>query len=104
MIDGQSTGPEGRPRHCAGLESIAPHFAYMKGGEALEHVETLVQIIKDVGFPILAWLICIKQLDKEREAHAKESDNYAQALNKYTTVLERLTIYLERSTPDNDHE
>ena len=97
MIDGQSTGPEGRPRPCAGLESIAPHFAYMKGGEALEP-------IKDVGFPVLAWYVCTRQLDKEREAHAKESDQFVQALNKNTTVLERLTVYFERSTPDNEHE
>lgn len=70
----------------------------------MEAVETLVQIIKDVGFPILAWYVCAKQLDKEREAHATESEQFVQALNKNTTVLERLTIYFERSTPDNENE
>lgn len=63
--------------------------------ELAQLFDRLVEVVKDVGFPIVAWFVLTSQLEKEREAHEKESLKWAETVNNNTAALERLTQVFE---------
>ena len=61
-----------------------------EGGYIMEIVNTVVEIINQVGFPIACVVAMFWQTEKERAAHAEESNKWVDALNRNTAVIERL--------------
>lgn len=66
-------------------------------------METIIQFIAQVGFPIVAFLLIWKELGDERESHAAETARLAEVISNNTTALVRLTEKLEGSTQEGKH-
>lgn len=64
----------------------------------MELLDKLADLLQNVGFPIVAWYVCSKQLDAERASHEKEASKWAETVNNNTAAVERLTTFLERSS------
>lgn len=80
---------------------------YQKGGDTMSgNIDTIVQIVSSVGFPIVCCGFCfwyVKYItDKNREdisslneQHKKESNKMIEAINNNTLVMERLVEKIE---------
>lgn len=66
----------------------------------MELLDKLADLLQNVGFPIIAWYVCSKQLDAERASHEKESAKWSETVDNNTAAVERLTSFLERSTKE----
>ena len=53
-------------------------------------VNTLLQAVGSLGFPIAACCILFYYLNQERESHKQEMDSVTKALNDNTTVMVQL--------------
>lgn len=56
----------------------------------MEIVNTIVEIINQVGFPIACVVAMFWQMEKERNAHSEESAKWVDAINRNTAVMERI--------------
>lgn len=56
----------------------------------LEILEAAKDIVANLGFPIACVIAMFIQMDREREAHKKESETWVEALNRNTNVMEKL--------------
>lgn len=80
---------------------------YQKGGDTMpDNIDTIVQIVSSVGFPIVCCGFCfwyVKYItDKNREdisslneQHKEESNKMIEAINNNTLVMERLVEKIE---------
>lgn len=53
-------------------------------------VNSIIQIISGVGFPIAACLICFWYVNKLTETHKEEVNKLTDALNNNTLVMQKL--------------
>ena len=53
-------------------------------------VDSIVQIVSTVGFPIACCIAMFAMWDKEREAHDAEVKEITKAINNNNTLLQRL--------------
>mgnify|MGYP003435609266 FL=1 len=53
-------------------------------------VDSIVQIVSTVGFPIVCCVVMFAMWDKERDAHDTEVKEITKAINNNNTLLQRL--------------
>lgn len=53
-------------------------------------VDSIVQIVSTVGFPIACCIAMFSMWDKEREAHDAEVREITKAINNNNTLLQRI--------------
>lgn len=58
-------------------------------------INSFVQIISQVGFPIFCAIVMFVHLEKERTSHKEESDKWVEALNNNTNVISKLIEKLD---------
>ena len=69
----------------------------------MEIMEMVIEVIKNVGFPIAVVIYLFWQVEQERKAHKSESDQWVEALNKNTQVMTRLLDRLSAGDISNDN-
>lgn len=67
-------------------------------------VNTLVQVVGSLGFPIAACCILFYYLNQERESHKAEMDSVTKALNDNTTVMVQLKEMIQTILGMNRNE
>jgi hypothetical protein len=67
----------------------------MKGGYAMD-VNTLIQLVGSLGFPIVACVALFWRMVKSDEQHIEEMNKMSEALNNNTSALVKLTEKLEK--------
>ena len=60
----------------------------------LELVQFVVEVVKEVGFPIACVGVMFFQQEQERKAHKEESAAWVEALNRNTNVVEKVLTLL----------
>lgn len=58
-------------------------------------INTVVQLIGSLGFPIAACIACFSMLNKEREERIAEMKEFTKAIDNNTRALEALKGKLE---------
>lgn len=58
-------------------------------------INTIVQLIGSLGFPIAACIACFSMLNKEREERIAEMKEFTKAIDNNTRALEALKGKLE---------
>ena len=58
-------------------------------------INTIVQLIGSLGFPIAACIACFSMLNKEREERIAEMKEFTKAIDNNTIALEALKGKLE---------
>lgn len=58
-------------------------------------INTIVQLIGSLGFPIAACIACFSMLNKEREDRIAEMKEFTRAIDNNTVALEALKGKLE---------
>lgn len=53
-------------------------------------VNTISQLVSNLGFPIACVCVMFWQQTEERKNHAAESEKWVEALNRNTVAIERL--------------
>jgi len=61
-------------------------------------IQTFMQVISTVGFPIACCIIMFWYLQKEQESHKEEMKTVTEALNKNTVVLTELKDLISMMT------
>lgn len=64
-------------------------------------METVVNIISSVGFPIFCTIVLFWQNKNIVDTHKEETEHLAESINKNTEVLTRL---VEKLSGDNTHD
>lgn len=64
-------------------------------------METVVNIISSVGFPIFCTIVLFWQNKNIVDTHKEETTHLAESINKNTEVLTRL---VEKLSGDNTHD
>jgi hypothetical protein len=67
----------------------------MKGGLPMD-VNTLIQLVGSLGFPIVACGALFWRMIKSDEQHKEEMNKISDALNNNTVALTRLTNQLDK--------
>lgn len=62
----------------------------------MEVYNAIIQAIGSLGFPIVAYLLMVKEMRDEREKHASETAATAAAIQNNTEAIIRLCNKLER--------
>lgn len=62
----------------------------------MEVYNAIIQAIGSLGFPIVAYLLMVKEMRDEREKHAEESKSTAAAIANNTEALIRLCDKLDK--------
>lgn len=60
-------------------------------------MENLVQLISNVGFPIVCAVAMFYSMEREREAHKEESEKWTEALNRNTLVMEKVLERIDKN-------
>ena len=55
-----------------------------------EVVQSISQLVSNLGFPIACVCVMFWQQNEERKNHAAESEKWVEALNRNTVAIERL--------------
>lgn len=58
-------------------------------------VDSIVQIVSTVGFPIACTIVLFSMWDKEREAHDAEVKEITKAISNNNTLLQRLLDHFQ---------
>lgn len=53
-------------------------------------INTIIQIISGVGFPVAVCLICFWYINKQEEAHKEEVSKLTDAINNNTLIMQKL--------------
>ena len=53
-------------------------------------MDSIVEIISNVGFPIACAVAMFWEMEKERNTHKEESEKWNEALNRNTIVMEKI--------------
>ena len=53
-------------------------------------VNTVIQLVSNVGFPIACTVAMFILLYKEREAHSEESKKFVEAIDNNTRIMEEV--------------
>lgn len=91
---------EERPEGVGTLAATADPPPYMKGSSKMD-VETILQMIGSVGFPIVACGALFYQMNKENEMHREEMNAFKDTINELRTAIVELTV---RLTKDNKND
>ena len=69
-------------------------------------METVLQAVAQVGFPIVCCVLLWKALTDEKDAHKEEMKGFTEALNNNTKAIVHLTDMLsfDTTTTKGDHE
>ena len=67
-------------------------------------VNTIMQLISGVGFPVAVCLICFWYINKQSEEHKSEIDELTKALNNNTLVMQRLVDSLKQEVSTDGSE
>lgn len=67
-------------------------------------VNTLVQIISTVGFPIACCIYLVYNQNKAEERHRDEVDKLRSSLDNNTKVMNRICAILKIETEGEEHE
>ena len=67
-------------------------------------INTLVQIISTVGFPIACCIYLVYNQNKAEERHRDEVDKLRSSLDNNTKVMNRICTILKIETEGDDHE
>lgn len=67
-------------------------------------VNTIMQLISGVGFPVAVCLICFWYINKQSEEHKAEIDELTKALNNNTLVMQRLVDSLKQEVTTDGGE
>lgn len=67
-------------------------------------VNTLVQVISTVGFPIACCIYLVYNQNKAEERHRDEVDKLRSSLDNNTKVMNRICTILKIETEGDDHE
>ena len=82
------TAPEGRP--CVSAAHDFPSFSSCrKGGETMD-VNTVIQLVTTLGFPIVCCIALFWRMIKSDENHKEEMDKLSEALNNNTLAINKL--------------
>ena len=82
------TAPEGRP--CVSAAHDFPSFHLIgKGGEKMD-VNTIIQLVTTLGFPIVCCVALFWRMIKSDENHKEEMDKLSEALNNNTLAINKL--------------
>ena len=82
------TAPEGRP--CVSAAHDFPSFHLIgKGGEQMD-VNTIIQLVTTLGFPIVCCVALFWRMIKSDENHKAEMDKLSEALNNNTLAINKL--------------
>ena len=82
------TAPEGRP--CVSAAHDFPSFHLVgKGGETMD-VNTIMQLVTTLGFPIVCCIALFWRMIKSDENHKEEMDKLSEALNNNTLAINKL--------------
>ena len=82
------TAPEGRP--CVSAAHDFPSFSsFRKGGETMD-VNTIMQLVTTLGFPIVCCIALFWRMIKSDENHKEEMDKLSEALNNNTLAINKL--------------
>lgn len=63
---------------------------------------TIIQIISNLGFPIVMCGALFWYMVKQREAHKEETDHLKDTINENTKVLSELTTLIKILTNENE--
>lgn len=61
----------------------------------MELVEVAKELVANLGFPIFCVVVMFREMEKEREAHQKESAAWVDAVNRNTIVMEKILTRIE---------
>lgn len=53
-------------------------------------VQTISQLVSNLGFPIACVCVMFWQQNEQRKTHETESEKWVEALNRNTVVIEKL--------------
>ena len=82
------TAPEGRP--CVSAAHDFPSFSsFRKGGETMD-VNTIIQLVTTLGFPIVCCIALFWRMIKSDENHKEEMEKLSEALNNNTLAINKL--------------
>lgn len=59
-------------------------------------VNTIIEAVSNLGFPIACVVALFWYLNKERESHKEEMNQITQALNANTTAIEKLYVLIDK--------
>ena len=59
-------------------------------------VNTISQLIGNLGFPIACVIGMFWMWNKERESHKEESDKWIEAINNNTSVMEKVLAKFDK--------
>lgn len=82
------TAPEGRP--CVSAAHDFPSFHLIgKGGEKMD-VNTIIQLVTTLGFPIVCCIALFWRMIRSDENHKEEMEKLSEALNNNTLAINKL--------------
>ena len=90
-VERTCTAPEGRPRVSAARD-FSVHLFYKvltEGGEWMD-VNTVIQLVTTLGFPIVCCIALFWRMIKSDENHKAEMDKLSEALNNNTLAINKL--------------
>lgn len=67
----------------------------------MEFLNLIVDVIKEVGFPIACVIFLFWQNYQEQKAHKQESDEWVKAINRNTIVMEKILTQLGVDVDDS---
>lgn len=90
-VERTCTAPEGRPRVSAARD-FSDHLFYKvlaEGGETMD-VNTVMQLVTTLGFPIVCCIALFWRMIKSDENHKEEMKKLSEALNNNTLAINKL--------------
>lgn len=90
-VERTCTAPEGRPRVGAARDFSVHLSLYRcrKGGEKMD-VNTIMQLVTTLGFPIVCCIALFWRMIKSDENHKEEMEKLSEALNNNTLAINKL--------------
>lgn len=64
----------------------------------MEWLQSIVEFVSSVGFPIAVCLICFWYINKQAESHKEETKKLTEVLENNTLAIQRLADKLEGLT------
>ena len=85
------TAPEGRPRVSAARDfSVHLFYKVLKEEVKTMDVNTVIQLVTTLGFPIVCCVALFWRMIKSDEQHKMEMDKLSEALNNNTLAINKL--------------
>ena len=88
------------PGRAAPIRQIVMYLSSFIEKE-VAHMDSIVQVVSTLGFPIACSIVMFYMWDREREAHDAEVKEITKAINNNNTLLQRL---LEHFSGGDSHD